>query len=54
MIEKLHSHPIYTDDGRGITGLIRPSTSEIIDKLNEIIDVVNSLEAATDNKEEEK
>lgn len=43
MIEKLHSHPVYTSDGLGITGLIRPSTSEIVDKLNEIIDIINQL-----------
>lgn len=49
MIEKLHSHPMYTDDGRGITGFIRPNTSEIVDKLNEIIDVVNSFEVTKDD-----
>lgn len=49
MIEKLHSHPMYTDDGSGITGFIRPSTSEIVDKINEIIGVVNSFKATPDN-----
>lgn len=49
MIEKLHNHPVYTEDGRGITGIIVPSSSEIVDKLNEIIDVVNSFEATPDN-----
>lgn len=49
MIEKLHNHPVYTEDGRGITGIIVPSSSEIVDKLNEIIDVVNSFEVISDN-----
>lgn len=49
MIDKLHSHPIYNNDGRGMTGFVRPSTSEIVDKLNEIIDVVNNFEVTPDN-----
>lgn len=49
MIENLHSHPMYTNDGRGVIGFIRPSTSEIVDKLNEIIDVVNSFEVTPNN-----
>lgn len=49
MIEKLHSHFIKADDGLGIVGILKPSTTEIVDKLNEIIDVVNNFEVTPDN-----
>ena len=43
MIERLYSHSIYSRDGLGIIGVREPNNAEIVDKINEIIDVVNQL-----------
>lgn len=49
MIEKLNSRLVYSFDAYScIPRIARPSNSEIVDKINEIIDVVNSLEVVPD------
>ena len=42
MIEKIYER-VVTDGNGGIIGVREPNNSELKDKLNEIIDVINQL-----------
>lgn len=41
MISKLSEHPIYDESGNCILGTSIPDKREIVNKINEIIEVLN-------------
>ena len=44
MIEKLNGDPVYDPSGEYIIGIATPDRRTIINKINEIIDVINGGE----------
>lgn len=41
MIEKLQRYPLYYQSGEFIVGWRTPNDREIVEKINEIIDIIN-------------